>query len=120
MENKSIIARSVVVPASVPVGGFAASARSVEVPASVTTGGSAVGARSLAVEVPASVPVGGSAERARSLAVEVPVSVPVGGSAVSAITATPNSRRVRQGAATNAGTASQISGRLRTEETASV
>jgi hypothetical protein len=44
----------------------------------------------------------------------------VGGSAVSAITATPNSRRVRQGAATNAGTASPPSGSLTTEETASV
>ena len=92
-------------------------ARSAEVEASVPVGGSAVRARS--VEVPASVPVGGSAVRARSLAVEVPASVPVGGGAVCAITATPTSRRVRQGAATNAGFKSQTSGELRTEETAS-
>ena len=50
---------------------------------------------------------------------EVPASVPVGGFAVSAITATPTSHRPRQGAATNAGTTSPPSGRLRTEETAS-
>ena len=91
----------------------------VEVPASVLTGGSAVGARSLAVEVPASVPMENARNGARSLAVEVPASVPVGGGAVSAITATPTSRRARQGAATNAGISSPPSGRLRTEETAS-
>jgi hypothetical protein len=91
----------------------------VEVPASVPVGGFAVGARSLAVEVPASVLMGGSAVSARSLAVEVEASVPVGGSAVGAITATPTSRRARQGAATNAGFSSLPSARLRTEETAS-
>ena len=84
MENKSIIARSVEVPASVPVGGGAARARSVEVPASVPMENARTGARSLAVEVPASVPVGGFAVGARSLAVEVPASVLMGGSAVSA------------------------------------
>jgi hypothetical protein len=128
---------AVEVPASVPVVSGAASARSVEVPTSVTMVSGAVCARSLAVEVPASVPVGGGAASARSvevpasvpmggcaisarsLAVEVPASVPVGGGAACAINATPNSRRVRQGAATNAGTTSLLSARLRTEETAS-
>jgi hypothetical protein len=51
--------------------------------------------------------------------VEVPASVPVGGGAVRAITATPTSRRPREGAATDAGFESPPSARLRTEETAS-
>ena len=80
MENARIIARSVEVLASVPMGVSAVRARSVEVPASVTMGGGATSARS--VEVPASVLTGGSAVSARS--VEVPASVTMGGFAVRA------------------------------------
>ena len=73
MENARVIAKSlaVEVPASVPVGGSAASARSVEVPASVPMGGGAERARSLAVEVPTSVLMENARNGARSLAVEV-------------------------------------------------
>ena len=108
MENARFIARTL------------AAALAVEVQYTATMGGSTVVARSLAVEAEASASICGSAVRARSLAVEVPASVPVGGFAVSAITATPTSHRVRQGAATNAGTAYPASGGLTTEETASV
>jgi hypothetical protein len=69
--------------------------------------------------VPASVLMENARNGARSLAVEAEASVLMGGSAVSAITATPTSRRAREGAATAVGTSSPPSGRLRKEETAS-
>ena len=97
-----MIAKIVEVLVSVLTGGVTVFAKNVEVPASASMGGSGIDARN--VQAPASV---------------THATVPVGVIVAIAITATPNSRRPPQGAATNAGTNSPPSVRLRTAETAS-